>query len=206
VSSGDTLLEDTWQVIVTVDDGDETATSNTAEVRVWPDEGDLVVTEFMADPDAAADKRGEWMELYNATSTDISLDDHQIEDLDYDCVDLTGLTIAADDYIVVCAEDDDAQNGGVTCDLEFTWGTGATTGCNQLALANTSDELVITNPAVDVDSIIWTTSWITTGAAAGLDPTAFDATSNDDEANWCDQETALSGGDAGTPGADNDGC
>jgi len=207
VASSDTSIEQTWTVTVTVDDGDVASASNTAELRIWPGVGDIIVTEFMPDPDAAADARGEMMEITNLTEVDISLDDHSVEDLDWDCVDLSGLVIPAGDTVVLCSEDDSSTNGGITtCDHEVTWGTGSTTGCNQLALANSADEIVIVNLAGTLDQVVYDSSWVTTGAATGLDPDLYDPTSNDDLANYCDQVTLLSGGDAATPGAENDAC
>lgn len=208
VPASATTLEETWSVTVTVDDGDDSASSAEASARIWPDDGDLLVTEFMPDPDAVSDQRGEWLELYNNTSIDINLDDHSVEDLDYDIADLSGLTLGAGEFFVLCVEEDPTQNGGVACDLEVrrpSYGTCSGTDC--MLLGNSDDEIIILNPAGTVDQVVYAASWVSPGEATGLDPDEFDEISNDSKASWCAQSTAIeSGGDKGTPGGDNDGC
>lgn len=208
VPASATTLEETWELYVVVDDGDESATSETVSVRIWPDAGDLIVTEIMPDPDVVSDQRGEWLEIYNTTDIDIALDDHTIEDLDYDIAALDGLSIGAGEHLVVCVEDDPTQNGGVTCDLEVrrpSYGTCSGTDC--MLLGNTDDEVLIVNPALTVDEVQYKESWVNAGKATGLDPDLYDDVSNDSKASWCAQSTAISsGGDKGTPGTTNDGC
>jgi len=207
VPASATSLEETWTVYAVVSDGDDSATSDPVTVRIWPDAGDLIVTEFMPDPDAVSDQRGEWLEIYNTTDTDITLDDHDVKDLDYDDAALDGYTIAAGDFFVLCVEDDPTQNGGVTCDLEVrrpSYGTCSGTDC--MLLGNTSDEILILNPAGTVDEVSYTASWVTAGKATGLDPDLFDDVSNDAKGSWCAASSTMSGGDRGTPGGDNDGC
>lgn len=208
VGASATTLEDEWSVYVIVDDGDETDTSDTATARIWPDVGDLLVTEFMPDPDTTSDQRGEWLEIYNNSSLDINLDGHYIEDLDYDHAALDGLTLDSGDWLVVCVEDDPTQNGGVTCDLEVrrpSYGTCSGTDC--MLLGNSDDEIIIENPAGTVDGVSYTSSWVTAGEATGLDDTCYDEASNDSKSCWCSQSTSISsGGDQGTPGGTNGGC
>ena len=207
VAAADTTIDEVWTVTVTVDDGWESATSDPFEVRIWPGEGDLVVTEFMPDPSAVADARGEFVEIWNATDVDIDLTDHTLEDYDYDCVDLSGLTITAGGYVVICVEEDTSANGGIgACDVVATWDTGYTAGCNQLALANTSDEVAIVNPAGTTDAVVYTSSWVRTGKATGLDPDLYDAALNDSSSSWCAQSSVMTAGDKATPGDDNDTC
>lgn len=207
VPASATTLEDSWEVQATVSDGDATATSEPVSVRIWPDAGDLIVTEIMPDPDVVSDQRGEWLEIYNTTSSEISLDDHTIEDLDYDIAALDGLSIGAGEHLVVCVEDDPTQNGGVSCDLEVrrpSYGTCSGTDC--MLLGNSDDEVLIVNPALTVDEVQYTSAWVTAGRATGLDPDLYDHESNDEKASWCAQRSSLSAGDQGTPGSENDGC
>lgn len=207
IDPDDTRIGELWTVTVTVDDGWTTATSDPVSVTIWPGEGDLLITEFLPDPSAVADARGEFVEIINTTDQDIDLSDHSLEDYDYDCVDLSGITIAAGDYVVICVDDDPAANGGIsTCDVVATWDTGYTAGCNQLALANSSDEIAVVNPAGTTDAVVYSSSWVKTGKATGLDPDLFDATSNDSAASWCAMSSLMTAGDKGTPGEDNDAC
>ena len=198
--------EETWTLTVTVDDGALSVDSAPVTVRIWPGVGDLLITEFLPDPSAVADARGEWVEIWNNTDTTLSLDDHTLGDYDYDCVDLTGLSLDPGEYLVICVEDDPTTNGGVSCDVEAVWDTGYTSGCNQLALSNSGDELAIENPANTTDAVVYTSAWVYTGKATSLDAGAYDESDNDSSASWCKGTDSLSGGDKGSPGDDNPSC
>ena len=79
--------------------------------------GDVVINEFMADNDTTiADQDGEyddWIELYNNTGSDLSLNGYFLSD---DGTDLTQWAfpdtfIAANSYLIVWADDDSGQAG-----------------------------------------------------------------------------------------------
>lgn len=207
VPASATTVEESWTVTATVSDGLESASSDPVTVRIWPGEGDLLVTEFHPDPSAVADARGEFVEFVNTTDVDIDLTDHSLVDYDYDCVDLTGITLGAGEYLVVCVDGDSTVNGGIrTCDVIANWDTGYTSGCNQLALSNSGDEIAIENPAGYTDAVVYTSSWVRTGKATGLSPSITDPTDADSASAWCAQTSSLSGGDEATPGVENDVC
>lgn len=80
--------------------------------------GDLVINEFMASNDAtAADQDGEyddWIELYNNSSSNISLDGYYLSDDEDDLMQWAfpaGTEIAANGYLIVWADGDDNQSG-----------------------------------------------------------------------------------------------
>jgi hypothetical protein len=53
----------------------------------------------------------------------------------------------------------------------------------------------------------YTNDWWVAGAAIGVDPSFLDGGANDDLTHWCVQTTVMtSGGEAGTPGVENDPC
>jgi hypothetical protein len=160
--------------------------------------GDLVITEFHANPAVIADSAGEWFEVYNASGFLVDLDGLVVYDLGTNSFTVSGtLEVADGDYVVFGLNDDTATNDGATVDYVYS-GT---------SLSNSSDELVLNNGTLDIDDIIWDGTWgVSSGYALQLDPTATDATSNDDPTNWCDATTMYGVDNAGTPGAVNDAC
>lgn len=83
-----------------------------------PEVGDIVINEFMASNDATAiDQNGEyddWIELYNNTSSTISLDGYHLSD---DPEDLNqwpfpaGTGISGDGFLIIWADEDEDQMG-----------------------------------------------------------------------------------------------
>mgnify|MGYP005666368053 CR=1 FL=1 len=83
-----------------------------------PTLGDLVINEFMASNDAtAADQDGDyddWIELYNNGSSTIDLEGYFLSDDADDLMQWTfpaGTEIAANDYLIIWADEDDDQSG-----------------------------------------------------------------------------------------------
>ena len=185
----------------TVDD-DDTADDDDTVTGATADPGDIVITEFLKNPNGTDDLR-EWFELYNSTSSDIDLENWTIHDLDFDSHVVVGsLLVPAEGYLVMGVTDVAADNGDIPVDYAY--------GQGEIILGNGGDELYIEDVAGTViDSLEWNDADFpdTDGAAANLDLEALDATANDDGANWCDA-TDLAGslGDHGTPGEANIDC
>jgi hypothetical protein len=169
--------------------------------------GDLVITEFLKDPDAVSDTYGEWLEIYNTTGTDITLcQGWTLEDDDTDSANIVSeVLIPAGEYTVFVKNEDMTLNGGVLADYEH--GTG-------YILANGADEIVLLfNDPVDglfemsrvdyLDGPGWPDA---RGKSISLDPDFYSETDNDDVTNWCHGTSTFGDGDVGTPGADNDEC
>ena len=156
----------------------------------------VIFTEIMKDPNALSDGEGEWFEVYNTSTTEsFGLRDCVIEDDGSDT-----FVIGNDLYI------------GPQSYLTFSSGTGPGFTPDYvysgLSLSNSSDELRLVCNTVTVDEVLYdngATFPDTAGASLTLDPGSYDASANDDGANWCDGETSYNG-DLGTPGADNDTC
>lgn len=203
-------------------DGDAGAASITVTVEDTtpdpPEPGELIFSEMMIDPELVADEDGEWVELYNTSGSTLDITGYSFHDdaVDYWVFDAS-VTVAPHDYMVLCANENPAKNGGVNCDGWF-WrypdGEEPTTGIGHgsgVALANNDDELELTSPdGVDVDVFDYDdtdSDPIEAGMAFGLDPSKLDGTANDDMANWCVQTTVLAGAsEPGTPGEANDAC
>jgi formylglycine-generating enzyme required for sulfatase activity len=160
-------------------------------------EGDVILNEAMVNPDSVLDADGEWFELHNASERDINLRGWVFSDDGTDALEVEeDLIIAAGGYLVFAANADEATNGGVSVDYPYAY--------EDMRLANTDDEFVITVGAAEIYGIAWSAAdWpFAAGYAMGWD-------GEDDWAlgwNWCAQRSMLDGGDYGTPGAANDGC
>jgi hypothetical protein len=161
-----------------------------------PAAGDLVITEFMPNPEAVDDSLGEWFEVYVGRNVDLNgLQlgraegewEEQVSSLD--CI-----SIAAGTYLLFARNADPALNGGLpAADRVFGF-----------TIANTGGTLRLGYGGQLLDAIAWTGS--RTGAATALDPDLTDAVQNDNEAHWCAAETVYGSGDKGTPGAANPTC
>ncbi len=164
--------------------------------------GDLVVTEFMADPEDCPGDRCEWIEVLVNTQ---------------ESVDLAGLTLTIDgsvvgqvsesfvalpDELVIAAleQAEDWPLEEVTPDVYLSTVRGlpelpAVFSIGSDAAATVFDEVAYA--AVNAQ----------TGIAAQLDPTRLSATANDQAINWCPADEVMPGnGDLGTPGDENTDC
>ncbi|NOZ72442.1 MAG: hypothetical protein GXP38_11120 [Chloroflexi bacterium] len=161
--------------------------------------GSIVINEIMQNPAAVSDSKGEWFELYNATSHDIDLNGWTIKDNDSDnhVIDNGGpLLIAAGDYLVLGNNADTASNGGVSVDYSYGGGW---------YLSNSADEVILVdNHGIEVDRVEYdngATFPDPTGASMALIAPILD---NNIGTNWCTASTPYGDGDFGTPGAAND--
>lgn len=169
--------------------------------------GEIVITEIMINPMATIDVVGEWIELYNTTASPIDIEGWRMSDALLDLYIFinngNGIIVPPESYFVIAVEEDSALNGGVTVDHEYV----------NMLLKNSGDLILLRDDTnaiqdrVNYTSTTWPLGPQANGAAIGLDPTVpINSFFNDDPNNWCPQVSALSGGDKGTPGAQNDAC
>lgn len=162
---------------------------------VWPELGDLVITELHANPSTVADVDGEWIELYAHRTVDlnglafrIGATDEPAFVLDQaDC-----MRLQAHEYFVLARQTE--ENGGLPR-VDQILGFG---------LANQGVELSIGVGREILDRV--PNSSGVEGAALGLDPRHFSPRENDDPNNWCLAVSPYGDGDLGTPGTMNDPC
>ncbi len=165
--------------------------------------GDVIITEFMANPSAVNDTLGEYFEIYNNTGSPIDLSNWIIKDNNGADTIEGPATIAAGDYFVLCVEADPLINGGVPEDYTYVYGW---TGWG-LAFSNSNPDRIVIfdNLGQMQDSVAWDyTGWgITAGAAHQLKDLTYD---NNIDTSWCISLYAWPGsaGDLGTPGVSND--
>jgi hypothetical protein len=165
--------------------------------------GALVVTEIMNNPEEVADTLGEWFEVYNTTMFDIDLAGYLIHhDLGTIHVVSGSVVVPSGGYAVIGNNADTATNGGVNVDYV----------ASDIVLGDTADFLQLESPGNGyiIDFVEWdeASGLDPSGASRTLDPTTIDATLNDDDTNFCEATSFISGGagDRGTPGAANDAC
>ncbi len=163
-----------------------------------PGVGDLVFSEFHANPKAVSDAHGEWVEV--AVLADVDLNGLQIGK---DAADLKDLVPAgacreasAGSWLVFAKDQDPTANGGVT----------DTTGLLPLGLTNSGMTVLLAVGGEVVDQVTYEGAWVRDGVAIALDAGHPDPAANDDLANWCFAATPYGAGDLGTPGAANPDC
>ncbi len=165
-----------------------------------PSPGDIVITEYMPNPDAVGDDEGEWFEIYIANDFDLNglaitkFGDEEPTDIigSVDC-----MPAGAGTYLLFAHSADPAVNGGLPpVDHLFT-----------LSMSNTSENgtgISVGWGGQFLDTVTWNDSG--TGASSQLDPTLLDPTRNDEEDAFCLSEDPYGDGDLGSPGAANPPC
>ena len=173
----------------------------TARDIVKPAAGQLVISEFMANPSmTGTDANQEWFEITNTGGTAFDLNGLGLMGTSTTNV-ITSPTcksIAAGKQAVFAHSTDPLVNGGLPqVDATFTF-----------ALPNSNGSLSVLDGATVLDTIAWTTPQQGDGIADQLDPTHLNTTDNDTvPTNYCPATAAQVYGTVatnyGTPGADN---
>jgi hypothetical protein len=157
--------------------------------------GDLVISEVFAKPSATG---AEWFEIYNASGRPLSLEGLTLVNSRADGSSAKAHVMSP----VVIAPEQYFSLGNVSelpGYLQYGYGNDLgslfDTGTGKLVLKCADDE---------IDSALYDS--VKAGHSRELsDAQPPDATSNDDAANWCQEnETEFSAGDYGTPGGEND--
>lgn len=155
-------------------------------------EGDLVITELLADPQARPDADGEWFELYNPSDTTWELEGCTLESDPDESHAIMGSQLVAPGQRVVWARS--AEPG---FDPDYVYAG--------IVLANEDDALALTCDDEFIDLVGWDTA--DPGRSRSLDPASTDAQLNDDDDAWCPAPVeAAPDADAGTPGSPNPPC
>jgi hypothetical protein len=188
----------TWSPLVVV----HPATGSEASIAST---GDLVITEFLKDPSAVSDAKGEWIELKNLLPWRLDISGVVLSDASGAAFVFENagapLYLRPGQSFLVGAEADPGQNGGVQIDWEWTG----------FSLRNSEDQIYLHDrrgallDAVEYDDgILWPD---TPGRSISLLPELTSAAQNDAPSAWCHSTSPFgSGGDTGTPGQPNDEC
>jgi hypothetical protein len=165
---------------------------------VPPAAGQVVITEFMANPAAVADSAGEWFELF--ATADVDLNGLEIgktpPTVDGTLSSTSCLHVAAGGYALLAKNGDTAMNGGLPAPTAILPGG--------VSLVNSASGIFVAVGGTTLDAISYTTTG--NGASTQLDPDMLDPTANDTVTNWCPGTQAYGAGDKGTPGAANLQC
>ena len=163
---------------------------------ISPLAGQLVINEFMADPNAVTDANGEWIEIHNRGATAVNLQNFKLASANDAVHTISGsVNVPAGGFVVLARVASSATNGGVT--VAYAYGTSIT-------LANGGDWLALRDAAgATVDSANYASR--TAGVAWGVKDAALDNTTVS-TVNWSLQTSVYGAGDKGTPGAVNNGA
>ena len=159
--------------------------------------GAVLINEIMFNPSAANDTDGEWFELANTTGGDIDLQGCTLSDSVDDSHTIGGpLVVPANGFAVLGISSNDAVNGGVAVDYEYS----------NITLKNSDTDQLILVCVGEVDRVEWAFPGWPGDAGVSMNFDGTHAPDNDDPAHWCDASTQMPNDDWGTPGADNDSC
>ena len=163
---------------------------------VSPLAGQLVINEFLADPNAVTDANGEWFEVYNRGASAVNLQNFRIASANDAVHTITAaVSVPAGGYVVLGRNATSSTNGGVT--VAYAYGTAIT-------LANAGDWLALRDASgATVDSVSYTAT--TPGTAWGVKDASLDNTVVG-SSNWVLQTSTFGLGDKGTPNRANDGA
>lgn len=168
--------------------------------------GELIITEFLADPGLGDGSLGEWVEIF--VDADLDLNGltlgKSVEDIDVTVADVECRPVPAGTYVLFAKSDDATANGGLPTADVVNAKLSLTNGGSTLAVGVDNKK---TMTVTELDATSWTKS--TDGAARQfpvdlLQP--LDPAGNDDPLLWCDAQTPFGLGDLGTPKAENTGC
>ncbi len=159
-----------------------------------PAPGDLVISEFMADPAAVADTDGEWLELY--ARADVDLNGVELASASGRTVLQSSgcMRVLAGSYSVFARSADAGANGGID----------GVKGTITFSLTNSAGSLSVRLGDAGIDTVTYTSTDL--GVATQLDVNKLDATANDDPASFCGATRTYGLGDKGSPGRVNETC
>ena len=143
---------------------------------------------------SGSDSDEEYVELFNTTDQDISIDGWDLQDANDAANDraspISGVTVPADGFVLICRNTVTQENGGINCGDETS-----------ITLNNTGDDIILRNSNDDiVDQVNYTGTWpFADGESAEFVGAPGD--DNNSSQNW--QEASTKKGDfAGDSNAD----
>lgn len=178
--------------------------------------GDIIITELMIDPTKVSDKKGEWIELFNATNSTIDINGWLLKDsgFGHPIKAPKPLRIKPGAYMVLGLSSDPKENGNYTADYAY----------DNFSMTNLQGAIFIKWGNVVIDSVTYYAKGffcdpknpkpgcqdqgfdIGQGQSLSLDPENYSHTENDLAENWCKGKVKFGDGDFGTPGVANPTC
>ncbi|MBL8618337.1 MAG: PTPA-CTERM sorting domain-containing protein [Deltaproteobacteria bacterium] len=169
--------------------------------------GDLIISEFLAEPRTVPNYWGEWFEVHNPTDGPIDLLNLTIETDDEPGFTVSSsLIVPAGGYVVFGIDGNTARNGGVSVD--YVYGDGS--GLDVFQLDHRADSIRLKWGTTTIDALTWDSSgswrlevednsYQVNRNALGLE------WANDLPQNWCDSDVPF-GSLYATPGEANSNC
>ena len=158
-------------LIVTAQDG---TTTVTYAVTVGPDPSgtkEVVITEFMANPNAVDDADGEWIEVRNTTASAIDLNGWKINDASTSHTISGSIVVPAEGSAVLCNNSNPTANGGVACD--YAWSTVTlNNGTETITLLDDSDTIIYSISYGSGDIAVGKSTNVATGPVFTLEVTS----------------------------------
>jgi len=126
-----------------------------------PAPGDLVISEFMANPAAVSDSLGEWFELFNPTADSLILNNLIISDNGSNAHQInteSPLLINSGQYFVLARNADININGGVIADYIYSG----------FSLGNSSDAIIISSTDIEITRLEYSSGFIQAGRSSEI--------------------------------------
>lgn len=157
--------------------------------------GDLVVTEFMANPDAVTDATGEYVEVYNRSTASIDLNGFTLRDAGTNAhVIGASLVLAPGTFAVLARTADPVGDGSVVPDYVYSG----------ITLGNSADEVILETGGGAVVFELTYADGDPAGAGTAMELVNIERDAADGAVTEADYQGAtdpLTNGDLGSPGA-----
>ena len=157
--------------------------------------GDLRISEVHRDPAAVPDTNGEYVEVTNVSGAPLALSGLKLSDNAGTVTIASNYRLAPGGTLLFQADGAPQRNGGQPLGVTLPFGS--------IALANTSDSVTLTDGAVVVDSLSYTSGFPGGSGAAAERVDLLAPHGTGGSWNYADATTPFGGGDKGTPGAGN---
>ena len=164
------------------------------------EQGDILITEIMANPVAAADATGEWIELTNTADNAIDIFGWTLGADDGETVQIDAhLVIEPGARAVLGASDSLGDNGGVSVDHVYDRAA--------FTLSDAEDTIVLYLGDRVIADVGWSAGWpVVEGRALALDREFVELGYARQRGYWCAAYGVYGDGDRGSPGDTNNLC
>lgn len=154
--------------------------------------GDIIITEFMANPSAASDSEGEYIELYNRRAIDIDLSGFWLADMGTDRHKIAPdapLIIPAESFLKLAI----STNAGFTADYVY----------DGITLSNAGDEIILRDTAENlIAQVAYLSSQVSAGVALELDSLSHIGHNGEAKGEYyLPANQDIGNGDVGSPGS-----
>jgi len=187
-SGGQTQESDYVASAITLSGSDLGSPKTAGNTYIGPNQGDLIITEFMANPAEVTDGAGEYFELYNTTDSEINLNGWTVKDDGSDSFVISGSLVVPPNGFIVIGKGDGTYNKR---DYEIT--------DSDMYLSNSGDEIVVEFYGIEVCRLNYGSDDDLNGTSSELNDIANHTNGVTLPGNYIPSTTTLSGSDMGSP-------